>query len=972
MHITKPDDVMLLQGFEKRGDQCYLIATVGYVVEADGRLLSEKDAWQWLAPLFPDEPFDIGLQKRRGTYGVVGAAYAPAGQSVARMALRVRFGKHEKTLHVHGDRLWQQGMTGWYSSKPVPFTHMPVDLAHAMGGADDATNPYGKGLAPEGVDHTGVALPNIEGPDAPVLSIRDRPAMASLGNLPATHPSLAAWAGTFDATWEKHRFPWLPDDVDPRYFDRVAQDQCDDTYWRGDEQWSVEGMHPELPLIKGVLPGLQPQLLWLSGVTSPWASLAVPVLQRAEFVLDTVWLFPDTGRQVLLYRAALPVQREDGADIEAVWINTFPAGVDIPNLAGQVAAWAKQTPEIAAQLAAASTQGAAAGAALAGVAAGIALTAGLGIASSAVRVNSNVGSIASDDPSTNDAQPLSAAEPPKLDTTDGVNPIVDQINLAEIPTAEALSADTGSWADALWSDICEGYRQAWDEARDVVRQMQKEQAAYGVVFPEVEPFVAPPMPGATSAQMTVPKDLAQQIARQVDEGLAEGQRMFEAVVRDSYPDSPQMVDDILARARTAADIQISDQQMEEVLSNLPPALRERADAETQALSSHFDELNQRLRDTFHTTTSASTAETVADTLDLTSAPVADFAAANATLPSATSASADIAGALGSTPAAGGAPAFEAAAAAAGAASAVSNSTGSLAEATTVATTAAAIAGTPRPLDMRGLTLENEDFRGAELSHADFAGAVLVGCDFTGAQLPNASFVEARIESCDFTDAKMAGVSLQDMDARDTVFANADWRGAQAQRMSLASCDLNGIDATAADFTLAQLDQCTLDNACLVQATLTTTTLSTVRAISADFSDVQAEGLRIDSGTTLEKASFQRAALPRCSFQKSAFPNSVWDDADVSHGMFLACDLTGMRAQRLQARATVFKDSLIRDADWQQANLMEASFDYAVLERVDASGSNLHGIQTRTASIRSMRVDGALLSASRLLQEHGNG
>src|SRR5690606_31392788 len=180
--------------------------------------------------------------------------------------------------------------------------------------------------------------------DEPVSSPHELPRVAALGNLPATTPSLARWAGTFDAAWEASRFPWLPNDVDPRYFDRVDQDQCADAYWRGDERWSVEGMHPERPLVEGVLPGLHPQLLWLRGARSPWLPAAAPQVQRAELRLDTVWLFPETGRQVMLYRALLPAEREDGADLEAVWIDTLPAGGATPDLSAQLALWAEQSP----------------------------------------------------------------------------------------------------------------------------------------------------------------------------------------------------------------------------------------------------------------------------------------------------------------------------------------------------------------------------------------------------------------------------------------------------------------------------------------------------------------------------------------------------------------------------------------------------------------------------------------------------
>src|SRR5690606_31731599 len=52
--------------------------------------------------------------------------------------------------------------------------------------------------------------------------------------------------------------------------------------------------------------------------------------------------------------------------------------------------------------------------------------------------------------------------------------------------APTTSPTAVAWHDALWDNICREYAEAWDHARDVVREMQEEQAAYGVVFPEIE------------------------------------------------------------------------------------------------------------------------------------------------------------------------------------------------------------------------------------------------------------------------------------------------------------------------------------------------------------------------------------------------------------------------------------------------------------------------------------------------------
>src|SRR5690606_4713455 len=83
--------------------------------------------------------------------------------------------------------------------------------------------------------------------------------------------------------------------------------QCQDSYWRGDESWHVEGMHPQGE-VHGKLPGLRPRLL-MRMAAEPDRHLELGL------DLDTVWLFPNDERTVVLYRAQAEVSREDAKDV---------------------------------------------------------------------------------------------------------------------------------------------------------------------------------------------------------------------------------------------------------------------------------------------------------------------------------------------------------------------------------------------------------------------------------------------------------------------------------------------------------------------------------------------------------------------------------------------------------------------------------------------------------------------------------
>lgn len=315
MHVHKPSDVMLLLGYQSHGGQPSLTVTVGYCCGTDGTRLSEKEAWRLLTSIFSDEPFDLSQKKRQGGYGVAGAAKAPQGRPVTGLTVRAGVGNLQKSVLVLGDRYWTRSITGWQASVPQPFTEMPIGLARAYGAKGWPANPHGRGHCASADQADSVALPNIEDPATAILRPDDAPRPATLGALAQSDHQQTRWLGTLDQCWQRNRLPWLPDDTDPRWFDRFAQDQCRDGYWRGNESWFAENMNAERPVLRGSLPGLRPRLLARTDA-APERRVELPL------DLDTVWLLPNDECVLVLYRAELATRREDAEDVLGVSIFT--------------------------------------------------------------------------------------------------------------------------------------------------------------------------------------------------------------------------------------------------------------------------------------------------------------------------------------------------------------------------------------------------------------------------------------------------------------------------------------------------------------------------------------------------------------------------------------------------------------------------------------------------------------------------
>ncbi len=288
-----------------------LVITVGLLYDPVMQVLAPKQAQPWLAERFGEESFDRFLKKSRGSFAVHGTAHALHDGQRHGMSVQVSLGALRKTLYVYPPRYWKHGVLGWTMQPGDPLQSLALDLQHAYGGPEYADNPEGMGHAGAGGPVDGLALAQIEGKLVALRGPDEPQELASFLPLPMQSRERLQFMGSCDEHWQRLRAPFLPLDTDPRWFDEVAQDQCYSDYWRGDEAWSASGMHPERDTLQGRLPGLRPRLLVRRVVTE-----GTP--EEALLDLDTVWLFPDVERVLLLYRCDIAVQDIDGEDVAAL------------------------------------------------------------------------------------------------------------------------------------------------------------------------------------------------------------------------------------------------------------------------------------------------------------------------------------------------------------------------------------------------------------------------------------------------------------------------------------------------------------------------------------------------------------------------------------------------------------------------------------------------------------------------------
>ena len=270
---------------------------------------------------------DEGWPKSRSEFLVYGNAYAPLSSQVQPISVSARVGDVTKRLAVFGDRKFNAlGMI----SSPEPFSRMPIVPETAFGGDSFLFNPDGKGVREvESKVKGGVPiwpLPNVEYPSKLMVQRDDQPSPAGFWALAANSAQRKSLLGTFDKKWLDKRWPHLPVDTDPDYFQVAPEDQRFGGFLQGNELIELENMHARIPHIESRLPALRARVFveQLKSTADIEKKLKFKDSSQTEFVeistrVETVWLLPELLCGIVLHRAILNVKLADADDVMYVY-----------------------------------------------------------------------------------------------------------------------------------------------------------------------------------------------------------------------------------------------------------------------------------------------------------------------------------------------------------------------------------------------------------------------------------------------------------------------------------------------------------------------------------------------------------------------------------------------------------------------------------------------------------------------------
>jgi hypothetical protein len=255
---------------------------------------------------------DVHLGKLSTDVLLVGQAWAPGGRAVAELDTTVAVAERQKTIRVHGNRVFKNGLLGISMSAPEPFVSMPLVYERTFGGTHvldaekgkllaEARNPVGTGFkgkrsASELKDRP---APNLEDPKKPFKGPADKGEPACYGYIAGSWMPRLQYAGTYDAAWQKNRAPYLPDDFNPRFFNAAHPDLIFDRFLQGGEPVRLVNVSS-----RGPHQFLLPRCRF---------AVEVQISGRKEALTvqcETVLLEPDENRFSMVWRGAYPCDKK--------------------------------------------------------------------------------------------------------------------------------------------------------------------------------------------------------------------------------------------------------------------------------------------------------------------------------------------------------------------------------------------------------------------------------------------------------------------------------------------------------------------------------------------------------------------------------------------------------------------------------------------------------------------------------------
>lgn len=287
----------------------------GFKLAEDCEVRPVKDlVWQLAKKTMGDKVvFDECLPKHQSEFLAFGSCFCPEGAPQP-LPVSISVGSVKKQLVVYGDRHFK---AGGMISNPESFHEIPIAPEYSFGGEGFALNPKGKGVSNASTQEK--QLPNIETLNRLMTHDGDIVPVSGFWSLPADHPERVCLLGKFDQNWFKTRWPDLPLDTQPAYFQVAPLDQRINGFLTGSESISITHMHETKSHIQAKIPGVRARLIY-ENMEEPGG-----LLREVATTCETLYLFPNDLFGLILFRGVIPLGSKNDADVLKIYADVEPA-----------------------------------------------------------------------------------------------------------------------------------------------------------------------------------------------------------------------------------------------------------------------------------------------------------------------------------------------------------------------------------------------------------------------------------------------------------------------------------------------------------------------------------------------------------------------------------------------------------------------------------------------------------------------
>lgn len=215
---------------------------------------------------------DLVLYKKNTDIHITGSA-RPTGYPQTEWSAGIRVGDFSKRLNLSGPQYWRYENQHWRLTPPERTGAVPLRYELAYGGVwrsgelpaqSFSANPVGCGYYPD------ISRLDTEQQYVAPQITRYRKSEDSISLIDTTYapqgtgPMSRWWqhrlryAGTYDETWRKSCYPFLPDDFDECFYNSAHPELTQPGHLSGNEGIVLEGLLPDASRVVTGLPGYQP------------------------------------------------------------------------------------------------------------------------------------------------------------------------------------------------------------------------------------------------------------------------------------------------------------------------------------------------------------------------------------------------------------------------------------------------------------------------------------------------------------------------------------------------------------------------------------------------------------------------------------------------------------------------------------------------------------------------------------------